>query len=408
MELFSDWAIAQMVAGFTWAGKSVGVALLTALPRSATSASPQGVDDLLAQIGYQEQVDPDYERATALITSVTSGDVINVVLGENIDLPADVEPAFIVAAVYFVVGTHAGETNPWLFISDRTFGRMVFGGSEMTAVDDTLFSYVVRGSSADAVVGALQRTPGIHPWEPPRVQHVYLYPQRVNWVPNPSFEDVGNFGWRSDGTITRTVGGVDVAANFFGAIDGERLESAPVRGASNGEHRVSAYVRSQGATKIQVGLLCYQIDWGDPSDSLGPETRIVEDDWMRVDALVTPADVTAGLGFLAVADGPFDIDLVLVEGVGDLNDYFDGDSTTGFIGDFSWQGVTHQSLSFWYNNRFLVGARLFGEYTEGLVTKRGLVYDWVPESTAIYTHWDILAIEDTRQPIPDWPSAIIP
>ena len=129
--------------------------------------------------------------------------------------------------------------------------------------------------------------------------------------------------------------------------------------------------------------------------------------WTRHSFVEKVPDNMAGSGFLVVSNGSFDIDLVLLEGSADLKDYFDGDSQTGISGDFSWQGVTHQTLSFWYNNRYLVGARLFGAYTEGAIAKQGLVYDWVPAGTSIYTHWDLTSIYDTSAPLVDFPSRTI-
>jgi hypothetical protein len=38
-----------------------------------------------------------------------------------------------------------------------------------------------------------------------------------------------------------------------------------------------------------------------------------------------------------------------------------------------------------------------------MLAKTGLVYDCVPAGTSIYTHWDVLSTNDTKQPLADYP-----
>jgi len=84
------------------------------------------------------------------------------------------------------------------------------------------------------------------------------------------------------------------------------------------------------------------------------------------------------------------------------------DRITGEGGDFTWQGTAHQSYSFWYNNRNIIAARLFGEYVDGLVPMKALVSEWVPTGTAIHTHWDVLSQYDTKHPLKDWAPGSVP
>jgi hypothetical protein len=169
----------------------------------------------------------------------------------------------------------------------------------------------------------------------------------------------------------------------------------------------AATVANPSASWVQLGLCNYSASWTAAPDVLSGQKPLVGT-WTRLSHIAQMPDNLSGSGFLVVANGGFDIDLVMLEASADLNDYFAGDSQTGILGDFSWQGTTHQSLSFWYNNKYLVGARLFGTYTTGLVQKNGLVYDWVPAGTSIYTHWDVLSTNDTKQPLEDFASKVIP
>jgi hypothetical protein len=298
-------------------------------------------------------------------------------------------------------------TNPWLVITDESFRQVVYPGSVLTTVAQSprvLWRWSLRGTNVDLTWPGVVRSPGTVAWEPPRTEHVFLYPQKVNYVPNPSFEEGGLFGWRSSGVLTRVVGGVDNPANFYGHTTGTRLESIPAPLASRFVC-ISAYVRSTGATWVRLGLANWSEAWTPSADSLSAQLPVVNT-WTRLSYVAAMPDNVNGSGALFVSDGSFDVDLVLMETGAELHDYFDGDSQTALAGDISWQGVTHQSYSFWYNNRYLVGARLFGVYKDGLI-QEGLVYDWVPAGTSIYTHWNVLSMTDTGQPLVDFASRSI-
>lgn len=407
MDVFSDFVYNNM-SGFSWSGRNIGLALLHAVPGDVASNAPPSVDNLVGATGFQELAAPGYARvvtnANSVVTSFTS-----VVVGADYNLTQTAD-AYVAAGVFYIDATVGGIVKPWLFITTVCFGNVVTPGSRVSALPaptaKILFNYGIQGSTVIPTLGNIVQAPGPQEWEPSRMYHVYLYPERVNWIPNPSFEDVAMFGWRANGAITRLSGGVDLAANHYLHVAGTRLECIP-SGSPNGNHRLSAYVRSTGATWVQLGLICYQDDFITFAEKLG-QRRIISNSWGYMDSLVPSLDDTAGTSFLVLSDGPFDIDLALMESVADRNAYFDGASTTGAVGDFSWQGVPHESYSFWYNNRYLAGARLFGQYVEGQVLKKGLVYDWIPFDSALATHWDVLSPTDTRHAMKDWASRTIP
>ena len=593
--------------------------LLTKVPASIPPDAPAKASDLLLGLGYQEMVATGYSRIqTQVSQSTTVGannvSVYNLLLGGAIALPVNVPATYIAAVMFIYNGTLNGVDHPWVMITDETFNQVVWPASTLDTVAQaprTLWSWTVRGTAptnpsntADVVSQGLLRSPGTIPWEPPRTQHVFLFPQRVNYVPNPSFEDVGLFGWRAHGTLTRNVGGVDKPNNNYATVSGanSRLESLPLLLTSD-MVCISAYVRGSptssvrldgsagtwidgpdiaalaGAATVTIEVDCSLVSWtpatnmsllsqwgatagvsafqymvagtafnmwvsdgtaarayasganalvagsrhvvggvwtaatsstqhqvdganfgtavtqaalaggmrnsalgvrigamgdnsfpmngnvygvriyangtliaspdftrmkagqksvidaqgntwtfkgaaamaGTPTASwarLGlvnydfawlPSPDVISDQmpltstWTRLSYVTRVPDLLAGSGMLVTSDGSFDIDLTMLEQTAELNSYFDGDSNTGILGDFSWQGVTHQTLSFWYNNRYLVGARLFGQYQTGMIAKQGMVYDWVPAGTSIYTHWDVLSATDTKQPLGDFP-----
>lgn len=403
-DAFSDFVLNEMDT-FSWTGRDIGLVLLRQVPEVVPSDAPPAINDLVDAMGYHELAVPGYSREELDANGVVSGSLTEVVVGTDYDVGID-DPAYVAAGVWYLVGTHAGIVNPWLFVSDVCFGNVVTPGAKVSALDNVLFKYAIQGTNIIPAIGQIVQAPGPTTWEPSRLYHIYLAPQRINWVPNPSFEEVGNFGWRADGAITRMVGGVDLPANNFLRVAGTRLEAIPAP-TRNGLHRLSAYVRSAGATWVQLGAVCWDINW-DQDDIVGTQRPIVSTGWTLIETMITTPDLTAGASFLALADGAFDIDLALMEDHADLNAYFDGDSQTGMVGDYTWQGVAHQSYSFWYNNKQMVAARVFGEYVEGQVLKRGLVYDWIPLGAALATHWDVISVTDTPHPLKDWDDRTIP
>jgi hypothetical protein len=427
MRVYSDLATSRMANNQSLAGY-FKVVLLTRAPSAiATSAHPS-LASMLTDIGYQELVDSHYtvpgERPLVQTSQSASAGTTNVLIGSDIALPNDVARTYIQAVAFYWHGTDAagagatlnGVLNPWIMITDESFGQVVYPGSTLTTVAQSprkLWSYSLRGTSApyivDTFASGLIRSPGVIPWEPPRTQHIYLYPQKINYVPNPSFEDVGLFGWRANGPITRVVGGVDNALKNYGHVVGTRLEAIPSLLTSRFAC-ISAYVRAgtggTTATWVKMGLCNWNASWTQVEDVLSAQKPLTNT-WTRHYFVTLVPDNVAGSGALFVSDGTIDVDLVMVEQGADLNDYFDGDAATGILGDFSWHGVTHQSLSFWYNNRYLVGARLFGTYRTGFVEQNGLVYDWIPAGTSLLTHWDVTSENDTLQPMVDFGSRSI-
>lgn len=429
---FNPWLLTQLAGGANINGQLIGLALLhqqADIPD--TPVPPVGVSALLAQQGFQEIVQTGYRPAPngvtkSCATSAQTG-YTNVVVSGNWDTadPADpppwlTAPVYVAAGVWYIKGTWQGQVNPWLFVTDGLFNNTMTPGAIIgtPATPKILFQFSVAAGVAQAGLGILYQSPGTAVWESSRTQHVYLFPQRINWIPNPSFEDVGRFGWRANGTITRAPGGYDSIARYFGAINGTLLESVPVP--RQPVYRFSCYIRTPGRQDgsgkpgasranawCQLGIKGLDGSFNEWAEVYG-EQRPLYNTWTRYDEIISSMEDIAAVVPTIKTDGPFDVDMVLLEDTVALHDYFDGDSQTGNPGDFSWQVQQSQSYSFWYNARFITAARLFGGYFNGQVTLPCLLDDWLPSNTAISTHWDVLDETDTKHPLENWGSPTIP
>jgi len=170
-------------------------------------------------------------------------------------------------------------------------------------------------------------------------------------------------------------------------------------------------VRAVAGTKINLALVALDVAYNTLTTQwarqVGDEWKLYST-WQRIDCIFQPMDDVLAVVPHFEADGTFDLDMVLLEDSWAINDYWDGDSLTGMPGDFTWQGQVAQSYSFYYTNRRITAARLFGEYKEGQVTLPALISDWVPSGTTVYTHWDVLSEFDTKHPLEDWGSRTMP
>jgi hypothetical protein len=377
-----------------------------------TNTSPDNFVQLLQSGGFQElDAGSGYTRIPKTTnTQVTAGPPVltKVAITSDYALTLTV-PTFVAAGVFYLSGTQGGFTDPWVFITDDMFGNVVSPGAivGIAATPKVIFSYVIRGTTVDLSLGTLVQSPGPSTWESARIQHVYLYPQRVNYIANPSFEAVSMFGWRSDGALSRLLGGVDKPnANYFGRTAGKVVQALSVP--TQGRMRFSVYVRKALGTHVQLGLVCLDESYNVLTTSVGQQ-RPLYADWARYDDLLVPSDDCVAVIPQILSDGTFDFDLCLLEATDPLHDYFAGDSQTGAPNDFTWQGTPHQSYSCYYNNRHVTAARLFGGYFDGQVTLPAMVNDWLPTGTAVYTHWDVLSMTDTKHPLKDWsPKIFVP
>lgn len=117
-----------------------------------------------------------------------------------------------------VSGPFAGVTNPLLFVTTYQVGSTspvqvgaIFGVYDATSifVDDAKpYGYLFRYNEGSLSVGTVLFQPARPSWEPVHAMHLWIAPERINLVANPSFTNDGAM-WRTDatfGTATRSDG----------------------------------------------------------------------------------------------------------------------------------------------------------------------------------------------------------
>lgn len=322
----------------------------------------------------------------------------------------------ISAAVWYLVGTYSGVTNPVMFATNQGIGTYTIAHSgamygQYSSGIAAGEQYVVRvdstGSRVDVFEGNTILLPADPIWESAHAHHLWLEPQRTNFAVNPSFENGQVNGWRlsSSASISAVAGGV---SSFCGEISPGGvppvLESNlfPVTGEWLS---IRFSVRSDSAATLTFGVVTFDSTYtvksfitADPV-TLSEEPRSVSEasvlssaGFVTVRALVRiPAGaVEACLRIESDGDGVLWIDNVLLDPHEGQYEYFDGDSETGLTGDYRWMGgVASEHFSLWYNNYLNTRYRLMGDYdTNDNLYKPGLVEEWAPTGANIIGHWD--------------------
>ena len=107
----------------------------------------------------------------------------------------------VVAFVYKGPKTGSVVYNKVMFITDtpvRPPVLMRVGDGVIPAVDPVRGRILVSWSYGDPIEGPLVRQMASPPFEAARTQHVWIYPQRINMIANPSFEEDTDY-WRTNG-----------------------------------------------------------------------------------------------------------------------------------------------------------------------------------------------------------------
>jgi hypothetical protein len=318
------------------------------------------------------------------------------------------------------VGTMWGETDPLILVTDLPFPN----GRTVVAPDDVVTGYqdpkvgdqrwlLAWDLNADGAlrVASLRMGDIAVSIGPPDYQsshhfNAWLYPQRVNYIANPSFEAVTNQYWGTNGAFARVVSDIDAdefAGQFTGADIVVESNTFPID-KNDGIWTTQLLIKGTGL--LSLGLVFWSeaydktyVDWGEARYVLNPDT------FTPIKAMRTCSEAVEGMLRLQVEGGTgITIDRVLAE-PGPLIDwpYFDGDEQYGAQDDFSWYGVRGESFSLWYNNRRSVVSRIFTQptYTGSVQTEEtnhGLAYNWVPAGTIVDYHLDVLRPDDLKQP----------
>jgi len=378
------------------------------LLHQALGPADGSIDDLLDQDGIQEVYGYGYTPGglappadyAATVDGTTGVTTIRSIGNFEFD---NTNPVYVEAVAFYYVGTVGGVTNPWIYILE--VNDVWYPGTILSSprepdgdVDTRLFSYLTATPVAGPAWFATLIQFGPMDWAPSRVTKIYLYPQRINWIPNPTF--FGSlFGWRANAVMTREVEG---DLSFLRTDAGGEIQSLLVP-IPNGMTTVALKVRSQGATTFQAKVTMYDED-GQRSQVLSsvvalPESPVGQASWISLRQYIPVADRAARSALSFLVDGPIDIDDVLWStGYADF-DYFDGDSLHSFPDDFLWHSTSHASYSFFYNNRGVAHERMFGE--------NGLIKQWIPEGARYEVIYDHLDPKDTNHPVKDWEDPIL-
>lgn len=345
----------------------------------------------------------------------------------------------VVVAAVILKGSYGGVTDPIIFITDSPFG----GGTVMRQ-DDSLvalpaanisnlawiFGWQTPAAGATQVLptgGTLSVLKAPPDYEYSHQQHIWMYPQRINFLANPSFE-LGTGHWRSSGALTRVSGGAPGGGVWEGRVTGSSklvLESntfpSKVGAVSSDTWTIQAMIRGTG--RVRIGLVSWEADYASTNADWGPTTEVWDlpaNGWLHVYAMRRVGEGSTAMVRIECDGTVMNLDNLLCEPEW-LPDwpYFDGDTKYGALDDYSWyggkvrQGATY---SLWYNHRRAVVGRLFAwnisdsdfTVTDEEVEAQGYVYKWVPAGVRVIPHMDVLSVGDPQSPIPAVTGTVLP
>jgi len=348
--------------------------------------------------------------------------VLSVESGQGWVLPND-KKAVIAAVVVYAVGTFSGVVNPVLFATTSGIGNgtvvahagSIYGQSKapVTATPDNAYIVSRDSTSGKFSIGYSFLKIATPEWEPPHSQHVWIQPQRINFIANPSFES-STLQWRKGVTGTGTAslaqasGGVDVVSptrtqcgyvsKDSGATGSLVLESN-LFPSSGPWYSVSFYISSSAASTVKFGLVAHDYAGLNKVFITAPEKTVTSGGsatgpFVQMTALIKGLNDIKHYSFrIESTAGNFWVDNVLVDPHEGQYEYFDGNSTNTIAGDYRWMGgkssYENKHFSLWYNNYNNSYARLVGNYDTVDDTYKGSLYqEWAPTGAAVRTHWD--------------------
>lgn len=403
------------------------------------------VAELITKLGWGGYLTPSPANFTVGTVDAPAS-VNRYVIRDN---PVMMDPAWneaLVAAVAFemVSGTLAGKLA---FITNRPFseGPVVIGTQDGvtaqinpllgtgTAGTRDFFNWSLTGAtsapSAQPVEGSIVLYRGTPDFEPAKTQHIWQFPQRINMIANPSFENDTRF-WRYAGTLGRGSGFAPGpgGGSFFGRLTGQVIESNqfPLMIRKEIPEGWTIQLQARGDGELKVGLVSWPSSYAQTVVDWGPDEEVwhLTQDWKKVRSLRRINDVSMGMLRLETDGSYIDIDHVccepgfLPENLADWP-YFDGESIFGAEGDYSWYGDRpHASYSCWINHRAGVNGRLFAwdvvkgaspdVITDEEARQQGLAYQWVPAGTPVTYHDDVLFAGDPQTPVMEPTGTVLP
>jgi hypothetical protein len=411
-------------------GATLGVVLYYAAPDFENNAPRytgiETADELAAQFGWQEAAIPGYPIDNDRTVGTRIQGNSTYLMLSDFPLDDDLEPVLVRAIGFYYKGVLGGITDPLLLVTNTPVGGglILTGGDRISPKPDTtlggannrwLLGWATANPGGSLVEGPLAVQKNAPEFEPSHVQHVWLYPQRVNVIANPSFE-AGVTHWRTNGSLAQVdapdLPEVGTWAGRFTGTTPLIVESNKFLGLTT---EWTIRFLAAGTGEMRVGLMSWveeydetACDWGGDESWILPGPGA----FIEVQALRGSAEMYEGQVRIEVDGTELTLDRVICE-PGYLLDwgYFDGDTTYSARDDYSWYGgenLKGRTYSLFYNNRRAIAGRLFAtSFTDRAAAtsvaelSEGLVYQWVPAGTLVEPHWDVLFEGDLQHPVAD-------
>lgn len=345
--------------------------------------------------------------------------VLNVEAGQGWILPTG-SKTVIAAVVVYAVGTFSSVVNPVLFATTAGIGDAtaashagsIYGQSKAPVVSSPNNAYIVSRNpdNGNMSVGYSFLKIATPEWESPHAQHVWIQPQRVNFIANPSFESA-TLQWRKGVTGTGTAslaqetGGVDLVRTKCGHVSkdsgatGKLVLESNLFPSSGPWYSISFYISSSSSATVEFGLVAHDYAGLNHTFIKAPSVTVASggsatSGFVQKTALIRGLNDIKHYSFRIESDGSeFWVDNVLVDPHEGQYEYFDGNSTDTISGDYRWMGgktaYENKHFSLWYNNFNNSYSRLVGNYDAVDNTYKGSLYqEWAPTGAAVITHWD--------------------
>jgi len=274
---------------------------------------------------------------------------------------------------------------------------------------------IKKSKSYDFYAGQIYMKPAPPVWENAHAQHVWIEPQRINYIANPSFER-GTSPLFEDGTKGWRASNEDVFETIEGGINSipARTRCLHVTRATPGSRVVlesnffprdskwlSVSFNIKGNGTVRFGIVNFDSSYYGGVYLRSDDKAITSSGFYKFTALVPNTDFsTEGLFRIEVDASEFWVDDVLVDPHESQYDYFDGSSIEGLVGDFRWANKeSNAQFSVWYNNFNNTRDRLIGAWDHDDVTedrpqgvyKPGLIDEWMPTGANVIVHWDAVS-----------------
>lgn len=440
--VFSDWAVDNLHL-VNWATETVHISIMERAPvfpdmyeddyvgsSAAHWSVHQTLDELLASPGWQsaDATNSHANQGTSAasgLSVITDSGTTQIGAGFSFTYVSDA-PIFARA---FALTDDSGNIICTFAPSDPIY--MAGTGDAPTYIqpntesgENFLFSF-----RTETIGGSTSNTPVIGPvslaipslkWEGARAAHVWLAPQRINFVANPSFEALGDdgkpFGWRANDTMNRVSGGVvhpprEKCVKVSGSEPVKILESLLFPAYSLAEYW-SVEASISGTGRARIGIVFY------PDDANPDAVAYLHGEWHQVHNNYVSGDIsqdnfttirevigapeTLSEGLLRIEfEGDSAADSVWVDNaLADPNEaqlgYFDGGWDMGQLEDYSWYNGTagqdvnapHKTFSVFYNNKRSLASYLF-RVSSGEAPRNAAI-SWVPEGSSVIPHWNDL------------------